>query len=440
MAGKITRRDFVGRSAMGGAILAGAYVSTTQAAESKSPNEKLNIGCVGCGGRGGADVAGVGSQNIIALCDIDEKRAAGSYKKFPKATKYKDFRKMLEKEEKNIDAVVVGTPDHLHAPISALAMSMGKHAYCEKPLAHSVHEARVLANLAKENKLVTQMGTQIHAGENYRRVVELVQGGAIGPVHEAHVWCGKSWSGGRYKPGKAPDWMDWDLYLGPRPEIPYSDGIHPSNWRRFWHFGTGTLGDMACHYLDLAHWALNLMYPTSVESEGPEVHPVGTPKWMIVRYEHPKRGDMPPCKVTWYDGGKRPEVLKTLKNKDGKPIKWGDGQLFIGEKGMILSNYGRHMLLPEEKFENYERPPRSIARSIGHHNEWIKACKTGGPTTCNFSYSGALSEAVLLGNVAFRVGKKLEWDAENLKAANAPEADKYVRNTYRKGWDFINKG
>jgi predicted dehydrogenase len=434
----INRRQFIGQTTVG-AVMAGAYIRTAAAAESKSPNEKLNIACVGCGGRGASDVNGVGSQNIVALCDIDDKRAAGIYKKFPKATKYKDFRKMIEKEAKNFEAIVVGTPDHLHAPISAMAMAMGKHAYCEKPLAHSVHESRVLAKLAEDNKLVTQMGTQIHAGENYRRVVELIQGGAIGNVTDCHVWCGKSWSGGRYKPGTPPAGFDWDLYLGPRPKIPYSTGVHPGNWRRFWHFGTGTLGDMACHYMDLAHWALKLMYPTSVASEGPEVHEVGTPKWMIVRYEHPQRGDMPPCKVTWYDGGKKPEILKILKRKDGKPVKWGDGQLFIGDKGMLLSNYGKHLLLPEEKYIDFKYPEKSIAKSIGHHNEWIKACKTGGPTTCNFKYSGALSESVLLGNVAFRVGKKLDWDAKNVRATNAPEADKFIRNTYREGWDFITK-
>ena len=282
---QITRRDFVGRTAWGGAILAGAYVSTAQAADSKSPNEKLNIGAVGCGGRGWADIQGCKSENFVALCDIDERRAGAAFKTYPKAARYTDFRKLLEKEEKNIDAVIVGTPDHLHAPVSALALSMGKHVYCEKPMAHCVHEARVMAKLATQNKLATQMGTQIHAGENYRRVVELVQGGAIGPVREAHVWCGKSWSDGRYKPGTPPAWMDWDIYLGPRPKIPYSDGIHPANWRRFWHFGTGTLGDMACHYMDLAHWALKLRSPTSVKSTGPAVHEVGTPKWMVINYE-----------------------------------------------------------------------------------------------------------------------------------------------------------
>ncbi len=432
----LNRREFLGQSVVvGGAVAAGCYVNPGEAAVSKSPNEKLNIAAVGTMNRAGADIAGTSSENIVALCDVDANLLGKAAARYTSARKYRDFRVMLEKEADKIDAVLVATPDHCHAPAAAMALKLGKHVYCEKPLAHTVFEARTLARLAKENDCVTQMGTQIHAGDNYRRVVELVQTGAIGKVREVHVWVNVSYGGAHFTTNTpTPKYLDWDLWLGPAPKRPYSEGVHPRAWRRFWDFGTGGLGDFGCHYMDLVHWALKLRHPTTVSAKGPEVDPVGTPPWMIVDYQHPARGDLPPVALTWYDGGRRPELASQLKDKNGKPLDWKSAQLFVGEKGMILSDYGRHVLLPADKFADFKPPEPFIPKSIGHHQEWIHAIKNRGTTTCNFDYSGALAEAVLLGMVAYRSGKKIEWDAENLKVTNSPEAQQFVHKEYRKGW------
>ncbi len=426
---RTSRRQFLRTSAAAGA----AAFAAPAFAQSKSPNEKLNIAAVGVAGRAAADVAGVSSENIVGLCDVDENRLDGAAKRYPKAKKFVDFRKMLTDLEKEIDAVVVGTPDHIHMPAGVMAMRMGKHCYAEKPLSHNVYESRVGAEVAKEKNLATQMGTQIHAGDNYRRVVEMIRAGAIGPVHEVHVWCGKNWGGGR-RPDDTPPvpaHLNWDLWLGPAPKRPYHPCYLPGNWRRWWDFGSGTLGDMACHYMDLPYWALDLRHPTSVEAEGPEVHPEGCAEKLIVRYEFPARGQMPPLKFTWYDGTNRPTFPPEWKIPVG-----GAGVLFVGKEGQLRADYGSRKLYPQEKFADYQPPEPTIPKSIGHHKEWVAACKTGSPTTCNFEYSGALSEAVLLGNVAFRVGKKLKWDAANLKAVNCPQADQYIRREYRKGWEL----
>jgi len=434
------RRDFLKTSAAAsGLVLSGYFVNPTPAAESKSPNERLNIAAVGTTGRAGANVQELSSQNIVALADVDSdllEKGAANYKG---VRKYRDFRIMLEKEADKIDAVCVGTPDHTHAPAAAMGLRMKKHVYCEKPLSHTVFEARTLARLAAENKLVTQMGNQIHAGDNYRRVVELVQTGAIGGVKEVHVWAGARYSGAKFTTGTpTPKNLDWDLWLGPAPQRPYSDGVHPFQWRKFWDYGTGALGDFGCHYMDLVHWALKLKGPTKIAVEGPPVDAVSAPDWLIAHYDYPARENMPAVKMHWYDSGKQPEILAGIlaANKDdqGKPLAWGSGQLFVGEKGMILSDYGRYLLLPKDKFVDFKRPEPFIPKSIGHHNEWVNAIKNGGPTTCNFDYSGALSEAVLLGVVAYRSGKEVQWDAANLKVTNNPAAQEFVHKEYRKGW------
>jgi hypothetical protein len=277
--------------------------------------------------------------------------------------------------------------------------------------------------------LVTQLGTQVHAEPNYRRVVELVQSGAIGPVEEVHVWASGAgkWPKG---PTEPPAYLHYDLWLGPVPERPYNAEYLPLNWRYWWAFGGGTLADFGCHFMDLPHWALDLRYASSCEPvDCPPVDQEVPPKWLIVRYQYPARGDKPPVKLTWYHGGKRPDLLPAEH-----AAKWKSGVLFVGKKGMILSDYGKHVLLPEKDFEGFVRPEPFIKDSIGHHLEWIEACKTGAPTTCNFDYSGALTETVLLGNVAYRVGKKLEWDAKKLRATNCPEADRFIQHQYRKGW------
>ncbi len=375
------------------------------------------------------------TENIVALCDVDENMLGQAIQKHPHARKYRDFRVMLEKEADKIDGVIVGTPDHCHAPAAAMALRLKKHVYCEKPLTHTVHEARTLATLAKENKLVTQLGSQIHAGDNYRRVVELVQKGAVGKIREVHVWVSAQYSGAKFTTNtQAPKQLDWDLWLGPAAERPYTEGVHPFHWRKFWDYGTGALGDFGCHYTDLVHWALDLRGPTRVAARGPAVDSVSAPAWCIADYDYPARGNLPPVHLTWYDSGKQPEILATLKDKNGNPLNWSSGQLFIGEEGMILSDYGRHLLLPEDKFAGFQRPEAYIPTSIGHHQEWLHAIKNGGSTTCNFDYSGALTEAVLLGVVSYRSGQTLEWDAANFKIKGGGTAQNMLHKEYRKGW------
>ena len=325
----------------------------------------------------------------------------------------------------------MATADHSHAPASIRAIRKGLHVYCEKPLTHTVEEARIIAEEAKKYGVATQLGTQIHAGNNYRRVTEIIQSGAIGDVTKCHVWVGKGWGGGELpeKADEPPKILNWDLWLGPAPERHFANGrYHPAQWRRWWAFGQGTLGDMACHYMDLPFWALKLRHPTNVEAEGPEVHPETCPLGLTVRYKFPARENMPAVDLTWYDGNQIPKEI------EGQRVP-GSGVMFIGTEGMMYADYGNYKLFPAEKFAKFEPPAPTIPNSIGHHAEWIKACKDGSPTTCNFDYSGALTESVLLGNVAYRSGKALEWDAANLKVTNTSEADKYLRKEYRKGWE-----
>ena len=422
-----SRREFLRTGAAFGAV--GIFGAPAVGRAGIGPNEKLDIAVIGTANRAAANIDEVQGQNLVAFCDVDDRLLGEIGRRFPKAKKYNDFRELLE--SKGFDAVVVSTADHSHAPATAMALRQGKHVYCEKPLTHSVTEARTIAELARQAKVATQMGTQIHAKDNYRRVVELIESGAIGPVRECHVWCGKSWGGGD-RPTEnppVPKPLHWDLWLGAAPARPYNPIYQPGNWRRWWDFGNGTLGDMACHYMDLPFWALALRHPSTIEAEGPPVHPETAPIWLVVRYEFPARGDRPPVALTWYDGGQKPKALPAEKAHE-----WGDGVLFVGDKGMLLADYNRRILMPEEKFRDFKPPEPTIPASIGHHAEWIAACKDGRPTTCNFDYSGALTETVLLGNVAYRAGKKLVWDAQHLKAENCSEADAFLKREYRKGW------
>jgi predicted dehydrogenase len=427
---RMSRREMLRNTTLAG-IGVWTAVGRASPGQSSSPNEKLSIAGVGVAGQGAWNLGNCVSQNVVALCDVDDRRAGATFEKFPKAKRYRDFRKMLDEMGKQIDAVLVATPDHTHAPAAVMAMKMGKHCYCEKPLAHSVSEVGAMIDLAKKNKLATQMGTQIHAGANYRRVVELVQSGAIGPVGEVHVWHTVAYGGGD-RPKETPPvpaGLDWDLWLGPAPLRPYHPCYCPGIWRSWWDFGSGGLGDFGCHYMDLPFWALKLRHPTTVETEGPAVHPERTSPGLVVRYEFPARENLPPVKMTWYDGGKRPAFLA-----ERKIPAWGAAVLFIGEKGMLIADYGKHQLLPETQYTGFQPPAATIPDSIGHHAEWFRACKTGEPTTCNFDYSGTLATTVLLGNVAYRVGKKLAWDAAALKATNCPEAEQHLRPPYRTGW------
>jgi predicted dehydrogenase len=432
---RLCRRKFLRASAAAGLVGLSrpALGFSTEKKVAPSPSERLNVAVVGVSNQGAYNLGQVAAAatNIVALCDVYEDRAARARAQFPRATFYTDWRRLLD--QKDIEAVVVATPDHTHAPITLSALKAGKHAYCEKPLTHTVHEARLVAETAAKHQRVTQMGTQIHAGDNYRRVVELIQTGTIGAVREVHVWVGTSWGGGE-RPKETPPvpkGLHYDLWLGPAPYRPYHPTYIPFFWRRWWDFGGGSLADMACHHIDLSFWALKLRQPTAVASKGPPVHKETAPVWQVATFDFAPRGDLPAVKLTWYDGGKRPQLLSGPQMP-----KWGDGTLFVGDKGMLLAGYSAHRLLPEKQFAGFQPPKPTIPSSIGHHREWVEACKKGDlATTCRFGYSGPLTETVLLGNVAFRSGKSFTWDSARLKTSE-PAANEYLRKEYRKGWEL----
>jgi predicted dehydrogenase len=357
--------------------------------------------------------------------------------------------RQLYDELKNFDAVVVSVAEHTHAFATLPALKLRKHVYCEKPLTHNVFEARKVREAARAAGVATQMGTQIHAGGNYRRVVELVQSGAIGPVRECHVWVGRAWGLQSAEAAKrngdivhvterptetvpVPDWLHWDLFLGPAPLRPYHPVYYPGpKWYRWWDFGNGTMSDLGSHWNDLPFWALKLDAPHSIEAAGPPAHPEIAPATMSATYQYGPRGDLPALTLTWYQGELRPPQIAA-----GTIPAWDSGVLFVGDKGMVLADYGKHVLLPEAQFKDFVAPPQTIPDSIGHHREWLRACRTGEPTTCNFEYAGGLTEANHLGNVAYRVGRKIEWDAAKLELTNAPEAARLIHREYRQGWDL----
>ena len=433
MNSQLPRRRFLQQTSLAAAGL--WFTGCTTSTRKISANEKLNIGVIGTANQAAWNLGQIAHQNIVAICDVDDTLLAAAAQKFPGAKTHNDFRRLVD--QRDIDAILVATPDHTHAVATVAALRSGRHVYCEKPLTRTISECRIVRELARRQGVATQMGTQIHAENNYRRVVELIQSGAIGPVREVHTWVGGGF-GNKELPTATPPVpasLHYDLWLGPAAVRPYSPEYLPFVWRNWWAFGGGTLADLACHHMDLPFWALGLRVPLSVEAEGPPVHPESAPHWLIVRYEFPERpaqgsvAGRPPVKLTWYHGDKQPPQMV-----GGKIPKWGAGNLFVGEKGMLLADYGKHLLLPEADFKDFKRPEPFIKNSIGHHKEWIEACKSGSPTTCNFDYSGALTEAVLLGNVAFRAGKKLSWDAKALKAADCPEAGQFIQHHYRKGW------
>jgi hypothetical protein len=435
---RISRRDF-----MGGAAAVAAFTIVPRhvlgGSGNTAPSDKLNIAGIGVGGQGGGDLGNVSSENIVALCDVDDRRAAGTFNKFPKAKKYKDFRKMLDKENKNIDAVVVATPDHTHAVATMMAIKMGKHVYCEKPLAHDIFEVRKVTEAAREAKVATQLGNQGQATEETRLVCEFIWDGAIGAVREVHSWCNRPISPrGLDRPKETPpvpETLDWDLWLGSAPKRPYHPCYLPFSWRGWWDFGTGVLGDIGCHQFAPIFRALKLGYPTSIEACSSGVNSETAPLASIVRYEFPARGDLPPVKLTWYDGGLMPPRPAELE--DGRRYGSADGTLYVGDKGKMLG----HRLIPQAKLKEYKQPPRTLPRSPGHHKEWILACKGGPPAGSSFEVSGPMAEVVLLGNIAVRMGKKLYekglklyYDGPNMRITNVPEANEYIRREYRKGW------
>lgn len=416
-----------------------------------SPNEKLNIAAIGCAGQGGSDINGVASENIVALCDVDWNHAAGTFKKFPKAKQYKDFRKMLD-EEKNIDAVIVATPDHMHAFASLAAIKLGKHVYCEKPLTHSVWEARQITLAARRAKVATQMGNQGQASEGTRLLCETIWDNAIGPVREAHIWTDRPsnglfneyWPQGVARPTdtpRVPETLDWDLWLGPAPARPYHPAYVPFKWRGWWDFGTGALGDIGCHSFDPVFRALKLGAPSSVEASSTRVNEETYPLASMVTYQFPARGDMPPVKLVWYDGGLRPPRPAELEDS----LEMGaTGALLIGDSGKMLGQRARWTFIPESRAVEYGTPPRKLERSPGHYVEWIQACKGGSQKPgSNFDWAGPLAETVLLGNVALRLKlrdaltkQKLLWDPVKFQFTNLPEANQFLRREYRKGWSL----
>lgn len=433
------RREFIQRSVLGAA---GLYLVGCRTAPRKlSANEKLNLGIIGVANQGNYDMTNVAGENIVALCDVDDTFLAAAKQKFPAAKTYNDFRRLLD--QRDIDAVVIATPDHTHAVATAAALRSGRHVYCEKPLTRTISECRVVTELARKHKLITQIGTQIHAGGNYHQVVELIQQGAIGAVTDVHVWVGASY-GGKDAPKDTPPvpvGLHYDLWLGPVAARPYHPEYLPAKWRNWWAFGGGALGDFGCHFMDLPHWALGLRAPLSAEiMDGPARHPDSTPPWLIVRYEYAMTDFSPPTqrslgptplKLTWYHGGKKPTLLPAAISD-----KWPSGVIFIGEKGTLLADYTRHVILHEPSFADYAEPKTINSDFTQHHRDWLHAIKTNQPAPSDFAYSGPLTEAALLGNVAFRAGCRIEWDAKNLRAKNCPAAAEFIQHHYRPGWQL----
>jgi predicted dehydrogenase len=426
----LSRRRFLGASV--GAVVGVPMVKVYGQGEVK---DKVRLGVVGVADRGAANLAGVAKEAIIALCEVDEPRADAARKQFPQAQFFTDYRMMLDKVGKDLDAVVVSTPDHTHAHAGLTAMRAGKHLYCEKPLAKSVYEARTMTQVARQKKLITQMGTQIHAGDNYRRVVEFVQSGKLGAIKHVHVWCSRQPDAMKKVTAPTPG-LKFDLkqWLGPVPEdFFYADSKNwpHFHWRWWWAFGGGVLGDMGCHFMDLAFWALNLKAPTTIRATGTPVDGsmTGLPRALQVDYTFPTpHGDIP---LTWYHGVTGPD-LKGEKKFAG----FNDGVLFEGANGSLVSNYGKHQLLPDAFAQEVKAPTPTIAKSIGHHAEWLEAIRGHGKALCDFAYAGNLTEAVLLGNVAYRTGEALTWDATKLTVTNTKSAAKFITPEFRQGWEI----
>jgi len=450
----LSRRTFLTASA---AAAAGAMVVPRHVIGAtprrKAPSDTVNIACVGVGGMGYSDTRGVRSENIVALCDVDDEQMAKLLRSdelepkekamYEKAAKYRDFRRMLEKE-KGIDALTVTVPDHNHAVIAMTAIKLGKHVYVQKPLTHTIKEARLLAKAAKEANVVTQMGNQGHSKEGARLICEWIWDGAIGNVNEVHVWTNRPiWPQGIDAPKEipsVPSTLEWDVWLGPAPYRPYHPAYCPFAWRGFWDFGTGALGDMGAHLLDQPFWALKLGYPTSVQASSTPFTKDCYPWAEVVTYEFPARGTMGPVKLTWWDGGLTPPRPTELE--DGRMMgDEGGGVLFRGDKGLLMcGTYGENpRLIPESRMQEYKRPEKTIPRSPGIREEWIEAIKKGTKSTTDFSYASPLTEVMLLANVAVRLkdkNMKLLWDGEKMQFTNLPEANQYLHFDYRPGWSL----
>ncbi|MDD3585558.1 MAG: Gfo/Idh/MocA family oxidoreductase [Thermoguttaceae bacterium] len=434
----MSRRQFLHTAALGSVAI--SAFATPAICSSKSPNSKLSLAFIGVGGQARSTMGQMKDENYYALCDVSKLNLDKAAAKWPDAKKFADYREMLAKDADKIDVVVVSTPDHTHAPASIAAMKLKKHCYCEKPLAHNLGECRAMQDTARKNKLVTQLGTQPNAFENYYKVVEWIQSGIIGEVREVHVWTqtgdatgyvvgvggtkdvgiplGTGWGQRADQPlptGQAvPETLNWDLWLGTAQTLPYHPCYVPANWRRWWAFGSGQLGDFGCHFMNLPFWALNLTDCRTVEAWGPKVNPYACPEYLKVRYTFPIRRNFPACTLTWYDGANLPEV-DSLLAKYKIPAK-RNGMLFVGNDGVLFANYQEHEVYPIDKFQKAFKPSPWIPRSKSHYTEFLNACRENDPsmTKCPFSYGGRLTETILLGTISYRTGKKLTWDADNL--------------------------
>ena len=448
--GDLTRRRFAKSAATAATAFTIVPRHVLGGVGHQAPSERVNLAAIGAGGQGGGDINQMAAHgaNVVALVDVDQDRAAGTFKRFPKARVYQDFRRMFDKEAKHIDGVTVGTPDHVHAVASMAAMRRGKHVYCEKPLTHTIFEARQLTLAAAKHGVVTQMGNQGHATEGARLTNEWIRAGVIGEVSEVHVWtdrAGKYWKQGIGRPTGRPSipaTLDWDLWLGPVRPRPYHPAYCPKMWRGWWDFGTGAMGDMGCHIVDHPVWALELGSPDTVEAvctlDGLEIN--GKPNFetypiaAAIYYEFPARGKRPAVKMTWYEGGLMPPTPAGMPAGQSLP---GNGVLYVGTKGKMYhgSHGGMPQLLPGDLLDAARAVKKTMARSPGHHLEWLQACRGMGTAVSNFSYSGPLTETVLLGVLAQRApGRRLEWDGSKMKIRNAPELNQYVHKQYRKGW------
>lgn len=452
----ISRRAFVSGAAATAAAMTVVPRHVLGEFLNPPPSEKITIAAIGVGDQGKRDMSSFlerSDTRIVAVCDVDANNrnfARDTVNKNygdEKCAAYNDFRELLA-TEKDLDAVLVVVPDHSHAVISMAALKAGKHVYCQKPFTHTVYEAHKLAETARQTKLATQLGTANQAGEGRRVLQEWIEDGAVGGVREAHIWSNRPfWPQGVDRPTgtpPVPPTLDWDLWLGPAPHRPYHPAYLPLVFRGWWDFGTGALGDMGCYALDTVFRALKLKYPTSVEACGScfarkmwdrlEMNRETFPEASLIRWEFPARGQMPPVSVTWYDGGLRPPRPKDLE--EIQPMR-DEGMYFVGDKGTLTTGFSgdNPRLIPEAKMKAYRQPPKSIPRSIGHHSEWIRACKGGEQAGANFEFSAIVTEALLLGNVSLRSGnKKLYWDGPNFKVTNAPEANQYLHRQYRQGW------
>ena len=445
MARDISRRRFFYGSLLAGAVPAGGFGSVASLTHLgyRSPNEKLNHAAIGAGGKGFTDINGCRSENLVAMADVDDKRAERAFKAFPGVPKYKDFRRMLDKEGKNIDAVTVSIPDHNHAMAAMWAMERGKHVYCQKPLTRTVWEARQLESAARKYKVATQMGNQGYSGEGARECCEIVWAGAIGNVTEVHAWTDRPhWpQGPEVIPVEAqtPATLDWDVWLGVAESRPYSPAYLPGSWRGFPDFGCGAIGDMACHILGTPNMALRLTAPVSVECVEQEGKGKYTfPKKSTIRFDFPARGAMPPVKIFWHDGMKAQPRIDGIPPDELLGDKDINGSVFIGDQGFVTTGcYGeRTRLMPDAKMKDYKFPPPVLTRSPGHYRDWIRACKGGEPACSNFSVASPFVEWMLLGAIALKFDGKLEWDASKMRFTNNNAANRFLKPTFRKGWKF----